>query len=286
MLLFLAFLFAVPATVEVRGVIYVRVEPGITIQLDGQQVGQSNTRDGGLWIRSVRPGKHRLTFLIPTGGSAEAEAVVVGGQTVTVSVSALALRASTRRQRSDVEVRVESDAYKCIVDFADRNEIITSPRSVVLQNVTTGSQKVSVDCGGEKLSKTFVIPAGRVVTLEANFRTKSFAMVQDKTRVKDLVVKSTRDLLVEAEIPPDAKRLLLSAIRPGLELLSVSDRGSTFAVRFQSADAWPIDEVASALRRLRAVKKVETFTIEKNEDLNRGWVRMELVITFVYGPPK
>jgi hypothetical protein len=279
LLLLLALLSGLPP--DTRGQIHVRVEPGVTILLDGQQVGVSNDRDGGLWIRAVRPGKHTLLLQLASGASLDVNAEVVAGQTTTLPISSLTLRASTRKRKSDMEVRVDSEAPQCSVSYDDRYEPLTGTRSVVLRDLSSGSRMLEVFCGGRTLKKTVNIVAGRYLVVEASFQANEIRIVNDRPRVKELVVKSSRDILVDANIPTDTKRLLLAALRPGIEVLGVTDRGSRLFVRLEAESQSPIEAVATAVKRSPEVKKVETFLIEEIENPKR--VRVDLVLTWNYG---
>ncbi len=284
MLLLLLFLLSgANQASDARGEILVRIEAGVTILLNGEAVGVSSTRDGGLSIRQVRPGRHKLTFQTSGGVAMDTQVEVFAGQVTPVSVSALTLRASARKRKSDVEVRVESDALECVATLGDRRESITSPRSVVFSDAPTGEQRIAVSCGGRTVQKTVTIAAGRAIVVEADFRTKVLRVVEDRTRIKELVVKSSRDLLVDAQIPATAKRALLAAIRPGTDVLGISDRSDgKFVVLLEAESSWTIDEVAGRLQRSGEFKTVETLFVDETERPRR--VRKNLILTFGYTP--
>ncbi|HEX7809986.1 MAG TPA: hypothetical protein VF608_14715 [Thermoanaerobaculia bacterium] len=265
--------------VEKRGEIFIKIEPGVKVLLDGVEVGTSGVRDGGLYIRSVRSGKHKLTLQVKDGGAMDVDVEVFPETTTPVSVSSLTLRASARRRKSDVEVRVESDALECTATMGRREESITSPRAVLFEDVPTGSHHIAVSCGGRNLGTTVEVVPGRTLTVEADFRAKTMRVINDRPRVKELVVRSSRDMLVDAQIPSDAKRALIAALRPTIEVLGTYDRSDgKFVVRLESRYSSEISQVGDRLRKSGAVKKVEMTFVEELERPIR--VRMDLIISF------
>jgi hypothetical protein len=265
--------------VEKRGEIFIKIEPGVKVLLDDIEVGTSGIRDGGLYIRSVRPGKHKLTLQVKDGGAMDVDVEVFSDNTTPVSVSSLTLRASARRRKSDIELRVESDALECTATLGRREESITSPRAVLFEDVPSGSHHIAVSCGGRSLATNVEVTPGRTLTVEADFRAKTMRVINDRPRVKELVVRSSRDLLVDAQIPSDAKRALIAALRPTIEVLGIYDRSDgKFVVRLESKYSGEISQVSDRLRKSGAVKKVETTFVEELERPIR--VRMDLIISF------
>jgi hypothetical protein len=278
-LLLLLLLGAAPGTpVEVRGDILVRIEPNVTVLLDGEAVGVSSVRDGGLWVRHVRPGVHKLTFQA-TGVSLDAEVEVLPGQTTPVTISSLTLRAAARKRVSDIEVHIEADALECTATVGGQKEIITSSQSYVFEDVPTGTQKVSVTCDGRTLSTSVNVAAGRTIVVDANFRTRSIKIARDRQRVKELVVKSSRDMLMDAPISSEAKRALMAAIPATVSVVNYfTASGGRFVVRLDANSSSDIENVAYRLRRSSEIRMTEVLLVEEFERPRR--VRMDLVITF------
>ncbi|HEX2833444.1 MAG TPA: hypothetical protein VHW00_10535 [Thermoanaerobaculia bacterium] len=284
MLLLLALLLGTaPTTIEVRGDILVRIEPNITVLLDGEAVGISSVRDNGLWIRHVRPGVHKLTFQA-TNISLDTEVEVMSGQTTPVTISSLTLRAAARKRVSDLEVRVESDALECFATASGRTESITTPRSFLFEDIATGSQRVSVKCDGRTLTTNVDVAAGRTIVVEANFRTKAIKVAQDRQRVKELVVTSARErLIMDAPISSNVKRALMAAIPPTVTVVSTyMATGNRFVVRLDANNSSELYNVSSRLRRSSEIRDAELVLVEEFDQPRR--VRMDLVITFGQKP--
>ncbi|MGN6182302.1 MAG: hypothetical protein ACTHQM_01465 [Thermoanaerobaculia bacterium] len=280
MLLFLLLLAFGPQGMPLddRGEILIRIEPGLNVLLDGEPVGITSARENGLLIQQVRPGMHKLKFEGP-GVSLETPVEVIAGQRTPVTISSLTLRAAARKRKSDVEVRVDTDSVDCSAAVGEWRQPMVEPPSLLFEDVAIGKQRVSVTCDGRTLNLNVDIAAGRKVVIGANFRTKSIKVVEDKTRIKELVVRSSRDSLMDAPISANAKRALMAAIPANVTVLDFYVRGDRkFVVRLESTRSGDISTVTSRLLRSGEVISAQSQLIEELDNPPRA--RTDVIILF------
>lgn len=222
----LSLLLAVATVLSDTGDIFIRTEPGIVIYLDGVRAGVSSIEESGLWLQKVKVGVHEVRFEM--GGSTSATRVKVAkAETTTVTVSSLALRSGATRN-GGIEIKLVSQEKDCVVTLGETEKPIVD--SVAgFYDLLPGSYDIGVSCGTSRnIQGKATVTSGRTTDIEANLTTKVLRAKGDHPRVaQPMKIRSSQDKIANAPLPAEAKRALMSAFVPGMQVIEIHSVGGT-----------------------------------------------------------
>jgi hypothetical protein len=254
----LSLLLAVATVLSDTGDIYIHTDPGIVIYLDGVRAGVSSIDESGLWLHTVKIGVHEVRFEM--GSSTSATRVkVVKAETTTVNVSSLALRSGATRN-GGIEIKLLSQEKDCAVTLGETEKPIVD--SVAgFYDLLPGSYDVAVSCGGSRtIQGKATVTSGRTTDMEANLKTRLMRAKGDHPRVaQPLKVRTSQDKIANAPLPAEAKRALMAAFVPGMQVIEIRSVGPSLIVgEFESAS---VNDAALFVERLQGSEAFQSIQI-------------------------
>jgi hypothetical protein len=196
----------------------VRFAPGANVYLDGVRLSQTNWSENGSLLRDVKVGAHKVTIEVPNGGSATIDVNVASGELSTVSVSPLALHARPA-PKGGVEVRAAADA-KCVAAINDKEQAIADPAT--FDDLAPGAYHVRVNCGTRGIVQGDVtVTEGRVAIVDTDLRAHRLNLLGDRSRVTKVALNDPNKAIVNAPLPAEAKRVIISGLSGGATIASI-----------------------------------------------------------------
>jgi hypothetical protein len=259
------------------GDIWVKTDPGAVVYVDGVRSGVSTAEQAGLWVRGVKRGRHEIKVEVPGGGSTTMTVEVQRDRTSSVNVSTMALRAMGRGRKSAVEITLKSYRPPCTAAIGERQRLFSEP-SVVVDDVSPGKHRVTVRCGTQSLYGDIEVAPSRVAVLQGDLKSGQLKLMGDRPRVTEMRVKSSTDKIVDAPLSAIAKRALLNAIQPGVEVLDlriITRQKISITLEFSSSYS-----LSTLFERLVMAPGVANVEVERADVRRSERATVEVVVEF------
>ena len=182
-------LLAVVSQLSTPGHLFVHMNSGFEVIVDGTSAGLTADDVGGR-IVDLAPGRHRVVVRSPDGREGAFDIEVVSGQTSDVSPSPLGLRRKLSSDGEPGSLHVVCVPEDCSILFRDKDQMTNDD---TLETVPAGRYPLVATRGTLALRTNVEVPAGTVVTLEANFNTRTTRITETHRRARRLVVAEAND---------------------------------------------------------------------------------------------
>lgn len=250
------------------GQIWVEAPSGFSVLLDGRSAGTVAEGRRGLLLSSVTPGRHQVVVRAGAGGAATTFDVDVRAYaTENLKVSALSLLGRRTLQPQAGDVLVTSVQTLCSFTIG-RNAYQMTGKELVAKNIAPGLYSLVATCGKRRLEGNVQVEHNRVSLIELDEARGVVRATGDRDRAVRVNVKSSAyDSVARAEIPGAWKRVIMSAISPGVESVDVSKVGLTsIHVAFRCKTETMAQRIADTIQKRPEVKEVKSDTYSKHAD--------------------
>ena len=138
---------------------------------------------------------------------------MVSGQTSDVSPSPLGLRKKLSTEGEPGSLHVVCVPEDCSVTFRDKDHMTNDD---TVETVPAGRYPLTASRGAATLRTNVDVPQGMVVTLEANFNTRTTRIVETHRRAHRLTVAENNDALASLNVPAFWKSAIRSSLPAGV----------------------------------------------------------------------
>jgi hypothetical protein len=205
-------LLAVVSQLTTPGHLFVHMQAGYEIIVDGTSIGVTANDVGGK-IVDLAPGRHRVAVRSADGREGAFDIDVVSGQTSDVSPSPLGLRKKLSTEGEPGSLHVVCVPEDCSIMFRDKDRMTNDD---ILETVPAGRYPFAATRGASTLRTNVDVPSGTVVTLEANFNTRTTRVVETHRRARHLTVAENNDALATLNVPAFWKSAIRSSLPAGV----------------------------------------------------------------------
>jgi hypothetical protein len=212
-------LLAVVSQLTTPGHLFVHMPAGYEIVVDGTSVGVTANDVGGK-IVDLTPGRHRVAVRSADGREGSFDIDVVSGQTSDVSPSPLGLRKKLSTEGEPGSLHVVCVPEDCSIMFRDKDHMTNDD---ILETVPAGRYPLTATRGASTLRTNVDVPSGTVVTLEANFNTRTTRVVETHRRARHLTVAENNDALATLNVPAFWKSAIRSSLPAGVTVYQAAE---------------------------------------------------------------
>jgi hypothetical protein len=262
----LALLLAVLLDVAAPGHLYVHMDPGYEVVLDGRSAGVTGADAGGRII-DLAPGRHHVVVRSADGREGSFDVDIASGQTTDVRTSPLGLRKKITTSSDPGSLHVTCVPEDCSVTFRDKDRMTHDD---TIDNVPAGKYPLIASRGETSLRSTVDILAATAITIEANFRTGTMRVVETRPRPHHLVIVETNDALATLNVPAFWKSAIRSALPAGVSVVRavvVPNNGIRASLHAPSNDL----EYQAMIGLMRSTTFARITTHGARRDSN-GWI--------------
>lgn len=205
-------LLAVVSQLSTPGHLFVHMNSGFEVIVDGTSAGLTADDVGGRMV-DLAPGRHRVVVRSPDGREGAFDIEIVSGQTSDVSPSPLGLRRKLSSDGEPGSLHVVCVPEDCSILFRDKDQMTNDD---TLETVPAGRYPLVATRGTSALRTNVEVPAGTVVTLEANFNTRTTRITETHRRARRLVVAEANDALANLNVPSFWKSAIRGSLPAGV----------------------------------------------------------------------
>lgn len=240
----LVVLFAAAAlAAQSAGRLYIHLDAGFDVAVDGVSAGQTTDADGGK-ILQLAPGPHHIVVRSADGREGSFDVTLAAGEAKDLTVSPLGLR---RKLAPPAEGTAGILRVACVP--ADCKVAFKPPADAV----PPGRYPLSVTRGTSALQMDVEIPESTIVTVEANFNAGTIRITDSRKRPRKLGVAEANDALTTLAVPPHWKSAIRGALPAGIGIEGAVTQGNAVKVTLRVPSA----NVGASL--VRAVSNSSAF---------------------------
>ncbi|HJT16056.1 MAG TPA: hypothetical protein VJ853_01640 [Thermoanaerobaculia bacterium] len=228
------------ALAQPNGALFLHLRGGYHVLVDGTDTG-ATTDDVGGKVTPIAAGRHHIIVRSPEGREAQFDVTIAAGMTTDITLSPLGFRKPVPATDDPGALHVVCVPEDCTVMFRDKDKMANDD---TLDAIPAGRYPLAATHGASTLRADVDIPAATVVTLEANFNTRTTRIVETKHRVRKLVVAEQNDALAYLNVPGYWKSAIRSALPAGVTVYQAMEVGG-YGVR--TTLRVPSDDVGWAL---------------------------------------
>ncbi|HEY6844010.1 MAG TPA: hypothetical protein VI391_07575 [Thermoanaerobaculia bacterium] len=205
-----------------NGALFIHLKAGYHVVVDGADTGATTDEVGGK-ITSMTAGKHHIVVRSPEGREAQFDVTISAGMTSDVTLSPLGFRKPVPTADDPGALHFLCIPDDCSAMFRDKDKMANDD---TLDAIPAGRYPLTVTRGASTLRTDVEIPAATVVTIEANFNTRSTRVVDSKRRARKLVVAEQNDPLAYLNVPGYWKTAIRSVLPAGVTVYQASAVGA------------------------------------------------------------
>jgi len=204
------------AFAQAPGRLFIHMAGGYEVVVDGTSMGLTSNDIGGRSIE-LPAGVHRVVVRSRDGREGSLTTTITPGLTTDITLSPLGLRkkvVSTDAEPGSLHVLcVPQD---CSVTFRDKDRLQNDD---TVQTVDAGRYALVATHGTQTLRSSVDIPAGMIVTVEANFNTATVRVADTHRRPMHLTVADADDALATLNVPTYWKSAIRSVCPAGVTVV-------------------------------------------------------------------
>lgn len=277
-----AVLLAAVSAAEPPGRLLVRIAPGFEVFVDGVSAGLSSAEEGGKLVKDLAAGKHRVLVRSADGREASFDASIVPGGTSDITISPLGLRKKVAPSSDDetASLRFISIPDDCTVQFRGTRIQKSGAAALAIDSIPSGVYALTAAHGSGTLRTDVNLPKGMIVTVQADFASRSILTVDTHRRPHQLRVAEANDALTALAIPPHWKTAIRGTLPSGAPIVNASiveGNGVKVAVRVPTTDVGY--SLIGSLVASTAFSKITAADAPRRERI--GWV---VDFTFYFAP--
>jgi hypothetical protein len=239
------------ALAQPNGALFLHLRGGYHVVVDGTDTGVT-TDDVGGKVTPMSAGKHHIVVRSPEGREAQLDVTIASGMTTDITLSPLGFRKPVPATDDPGALHVVCVPEDCTAMFRDKDKITNDD---TLDSIPVGRYPLTITRGATTLRTDVDIPASTVVTIEANFNTRTTRVVDTKHRARKLIVAEQNDALAYLNVPGYWKTAIRSALPAGVTVYQAMEVGG-YGVR--ATLRVPSDDVGWAL--IESFEKSTQFT--------------------------
>ena len=259
-------LLAVVSQLTTPGHLFVHMNPGYEVLVDGMSAGLTADDVGGRIVDLV-PGRHHIVVRSSDGREGAFDMDIISGQTSDVSPSPLGLRRKLSAEGEPGSLHVVCVPEDCSITFRDKDHLTNDD---TIETVAAGRYPLVASRGASTLRTNVDVPAGMVVTLQANFNTRTTRITDSHRRARHLVVAENNDALASLNVPAYWKSAIRSSLPAGVTVYQAAQVGPN-AIR--ASLHLPTPDIAysfvEGLMESHAFSKIGASTARREQI---GWV--------------
>ena len=240
--------------------------PGFEVIVDGTSVGMTANDVGGK-IVDLAPGRHRVAVRSPDGREGAFDIDILSGQTSDVSPSPLGLRKKLSTEGEPGSLHVVCVPEDCSIVFRDNDHMTNDD---TLETVPAGRYPLTATRGAATLHTNVDVPSGTVITLEANFTTRTTRIVETHRRARHLTLAESNDALAGLNVPAFWKSAIRSSLPAGVtvyQAMAVDQNGIRATLHIPTPDVGY--SFVEGLMESHAFSKIGASTPRREQI---GWV--------------
>jgi len=219
----LAASLAVVSADGAAGNLFVRISAGFEVIVDGASAGMSSADQGGALISNLAPGQHKVIVRSSDGREGTFAVSINEGETTSIDVSPLGLRRKLVTAAGDElsVVNVLCIPQGCSAQFRGATANATE-EDIGFDSIPAGQHSLIVTRGKNSLRMRVDVPAGSIVTVQADFTSSSIRTVETRRRPVRVQVAEANDALTPLPVPAYWKSAIRGVLPSGALVIDAS----------------------------------------------------------------
>jgi hypothetical protein len=209
-------LLPVMAFAQPPGRLFIHMAGGYEVVVDGTSVGLTSNDIGGRSI-DLAAGAHRVLVRSRDGREGSFTTTIIPGSTTDITLSPLGLRKKAASAEAEPgSLHVLCIPQDCTVTLRDKDRLQNDDK---VETLDAGRYPLIATRGAQTLRSSVDIPAGMIVTVEANFDTATVRVADTRRRPMHLTVADADDALATLNVPAYWKNAIRSVLPAGVTVV-------------------------------------------------------------------
>ena len=275
---FFPLLLAVVSQLSIPGHLFLHLNAGYEVIVDGTSYGLTSDDVGGKII-DLNPGRHHVLVRASDGLGGSFDIDIASGQTTDARLSPLGLRRKLSTEGEPGSLHVTCVPSDCSITFREKDHLTNDD---TIDSVPAGRYPLVATRGSSTLRSNVDLPSGMAVTVEINFNTRSTRVVDTRRRAHHVTLAEANDAMATLNVPATWKSAIHSALPAGVTVLQASavENGIRTSLHVPTENV-AISFIEGVLDQSSAFTKVAAGSAARR-DAN-GWI---LDVTFYFPPSR
>jgi len=250
-----ALLLAAVSAGETGGRLFVHINAGFEVIVDGTSTGLSSIEQGGKVV-DLAPGPHHVVVRSSDGREGSFDVTIEPGQTKDITLSPLGLRRklNTSSEDDSGSLRVGCIPEDCLVNFRGATKEKRGADELAIDLIPAGQYPLVIARGTTTLGTNIDVQKGMIITVEANFTAGAIRIIDTRRRARRLNIAEANDALTGLAVPPHWKGAIRNALPAGIYVANASLVGDGVKVTMRV----PSEDVAVSL--VRGINRSTAFS--------------------------